>query len=111
LYAEKTVSLFLLYNCGTVAVAPRCVAEAETLYLAYTLDFSALLQKLQINTIHLLLVTKYTFMRVENSVSISHILLSSAEASRAPGCPPNAKSRAEARTHFFNNHGGNNYGK
>jgi len=22
-----------------------------------------------------------------------------------------AKSRAEARTHFFNNHGGNNYGK
>ena len=76
LYAEKSLYLFLLYNCGTVAVAPRSVAETETLYLAYTLDFFALLQKLQINIIHLLLVTKYTFMWVENGVSISHVLLS-----------------------------------
>ena len=76
---RKAFLIFLLYNCGAVAVTPRSVAETETLYLAYTLDFFALLQKLQINTIHLLLVTKYTFMRVENSVSISHVLLSSAE--------------------------------
>ena len=75
-HIEKSLYLFLLYNCGTVAVAPRSVAETETLYLAYTLDFFALLQKLQINIIHLLLVTKYTFMWVENGMSISHVLLS-----------------------------------
>ena len=62
LYTEKTLSLFLLYNCGTVAVEPRSVAETETPDLAYTLDSSALLQKLQKNSVHLFIKTT-TFIR------------------------------------------------
>ena len=44
---RKAFLIFLLYNCGTVAVEPRSVVETETPDLAYTLDSSALLQKLQ----------------------------------------------------------------
>ena len=44
--------------------------------LAYILASSALLQKLQKNTVHLLLETKYTFMRVETGVSFSHVFSS-----------------------------------
>nr|WP_316618388.1 MobC family plasmid mobilization relaxosome protein [uncultured Ruminococcus sp.] len=55
--------------------------------MAYILASSALLQKLQKNTVHLLLETKYTFTQVEYGASFSHVLLSSAEASRASGCP------------------------
>ena len=72
MYTEKSPSLFLLYNCGTVAVVPHSVAEMEVSDLAYTLDSTVLLQKLQKNTVHLLLETKYTFTQVEYGVSLSH---------------------------------------
>ena len=61
-HIEKSLYLFLLYNCGTVAVAPRSVAEMEASDLAYTLTSSALLQKLQKNSVHPFIITT-TFIR------------------------------------------------
>lgn len=56
---------------------------------------------------------QYTYLFVQHhllglckSGGYLSLLLSSAEASRASGCPPNAKKRAVARTHFYINHGG-----
>ena len=56
---------------------------------------------------------QYTYLFVQHhllglckSGGYLSLLLSSAEASRVSGCPPNAKKRAVARTHFYINHGG-----
>ena len=56
---------------------------------------------------------QYTYLFVQHhllglckSGGYLSLLLSSAEASRASGCPPNAKKRAVARTHFYIIHGG-----
>ena len=56
---------------------------------------------------------QYTYLFVQHQLlglcksgGYLSLLLSSAEASRASGCPPNAKKRAVARTHFYINHGG-----